>query len=68
MIALKIALTVRCEGCINFRVHDALTAGATSEEITETIGVAILMAGGSAVVCGCEAVEALSQFIVLENL
>ncbi|WP_339626580.1 carboxymuconolactone decarboxylase family protein [uncultured Winogradskyella sp.] len=67
LIALGIAITVRCDGCIAFHVHDALDAGATSEEIIETIGVAILMGGGPALVYGCEAMEALSQFVVLEQ-
>lgn len=67
LIALGIAITVRCDGCIAFHVKDALTSGASSEEIMETIGVAIMMGGGPAVVYGCEAMEALSQFIVLEN-
>tara|TARA_R110002124_G_scaffold227889_2_gene393263 strand:+ start:14623 stop:14973 length:351 start_codon:yes stop_codon:yes gene_type:complete len=66
LIALGIAITVRCDGCIAFHVHDALNAGATSEEIIETIGVAVMMGGGPAVVYGCEAMEALRQFIVLE--
>jgi AhpD family alkylhydroperoxidase len=67
LIALSIAITVRCDGCIAFHVKDALKSGASSEEILETIGVAILMGGGPAVVYGSEAMEALSQFIVLEN-
>jgi len=67
LIALGIAITVRCDGCIAFHVHDALNAGASSEEILETIGVAILMGGGPALVYGCEAMEALEQFIVLEK-
>ena len=67
LIALGIAITVRCDGCIAFHVHDALKAGATSQEILETIGVAILMGGGPALVYGCEAMEALEQFIVLET-
>ncbi|MDB9720448.1 carboxymuconolactone decarboxylase family protein [Winogradskyella sp.] len=67
LIALGIAITVRCDGCIAFHVNDALKSGASSEEILETIGVAILMGGGPAVVYGSEAMEALSQFIVLEN-
>ncbi|MDY0779496.1 carboxymuconolactone decarboxylase family protein [Tenacibaculum sp. IB213877] len=62
LIALGIAITVRCDGCIAFHVHDALKAGATNEEIMETIGVAILMGGGPSVVYGCEAMEALKQF------
>lgn len=67
LIALGIAITIRCEGCIVCHVQDALNSGATSEEIMETIGVAILMGGGPSVVYGCEAMEALNQFIVLEN-
>ncbi len=42
LIALGIAVTVRCNGCISFHVHDALEAGATEDEIMETIGVATL--------------------------
>lgn len=67
LIALGIAITVRCDGCISLQVHDALNAGASSEEILETIGVAVLMGGGPALVYGCEAMEALEQFIVLEK-
>jgi len=67
LIALGIAITVRCDGCIAFHVHDALSAGASSKEILETIGVAIMMGGGPAVVYGCEAMEALNQFMVLES-
>ncbi len=67
LIALGIAITVRCDGCIAFHVHDALISGASSEEIMETIGVAIMMGGGPSVVYGCEAMEALEQFVVLEK-
>ena len=62
LIALGIAITVRCDGCIAFHVHDALKAGATHEEIIETIGVAILMGGGPSLMYGCEVLEALEQF------
>ncbi len=62
LIALAIAISVRCDGCISFHVHDALKAGATRQEIVETIGVAVLMGGGPAVVYGCEALEAMGQF------
>lgn len=62
LIALGIAIAIRCEGCIAFHVHDALKSGATEAEIMETIGVAILMGGGPAVMYGCEALEALKQF------
>jgi len=67
LIALGIAITVRCDGCIAFHVHDALKSGATPEEITETIGVAILMGGGPALMYGCEALEALNQFMAIKD-
>ncbi len=62
LIALGIAITVRCDGCISFHVHDAMQSGATAEEIAETVSVAILMGGGPSVVYGIEALQALSQF------
>lgn len=67
LIALGIAITVRCDGCIAYHVHDSLMAGASSQDILETIGVAIMMGGGPSVVYGCEAMEALDQFTVLEK-
>ncbi len=62
LIALGIGITVRCEGCIAYHVHDAIRAGATRQEIFETIGVSIMMGGGPAVVYACQALEALDQF------
>ncbi|RTE66232.1 carboxymuconolactone decarboxylase family protein [Amphritea opalescens] len=62
LIALGIAITVRCDGCITFHVHDALQAGASKEEIAETVSVAILMGGGPSVVYGIEAMQAMSQY------
>ncbi|MBN1200758.1 MAG: carboxymuconolactone decarboxylase family protein [Anaerolineae bacterium] len=63
LIALAIAIAIRCDGCIAFHTNDALRAGATEAEILETIGVAILMGGGPAVMYGCETYEAMKQFL-----
>ncbi|WP_240778463.1 MULTISPECIES: carboxymuconolactone decarboxylase family protein [Shewanella] len=62
LIALGIAITVRCDGCITFHVHDALQAGASKEEIAETVSVAMLMGGGPSMVYGIEAMQAVSQY------
>ncbi|MCB0390812.1 MAG: carboxymuconolactone decarboxylase family protein [Bdellovibrionales bacterium] len=62
LIALGIAITVRCDGCIAFHVHDAMKSGATEEEIAETVSVAILMGGGPSVVYGIEAMQAVQQY------
>lgn len=40
LIALGIAITVRCDGCISFHVHDAMQSGASADEIAETVSVA----------------------------
>ena len=63
LMALSIGICVRCDGCIAFHVHDAIEAGATREEIVETIGVAILMGGGPSVVYGTKALQALEDFM-----
>lgn len=67
LIALGIAITNRCDVGIPYYVKNSLDAGASFPEIMETIGVAILMGGKMALVKGCEALEALDQFIVLEK-
>jgi AhpD family alkylhydroperoxidase len=62
LIALGIAIAIRCEDCIAYHVHDALHAGATHQEVLETIGVAVMMGGGPASMYGSRAYEALQQF------
>ena len=62
LMALAVAICTHCEGCVAFHVHDALQAGATHEQVAETIGVAIMMGGGPAAVYGAEALDALRQF------
>ena len=62
LIALAIAVTSRCDGCIAFHTHDALKAGATREEITDALGVAVLMGGGPSVMYATHVIEAMDQF------
>ena len=61
LMALAIGITTHCEGCILYHLRDAMRAGATREEILETLGVAIMMGGGPAIVYACEALEAMEQ-------
>jgi AhpD family alkylhydroperoxidase len=62
LIALGVAIAARCDACIAYHVHDAMRAGATRQEVVETIGVAMMMDGGPATMYGCHAFEALEQF------
>lgn len=62
LMALAIAITSNCDGCIAYHVHDSLKAGASRDEVMETIGVAVMMGGGPALMYGCEALDAVNQF------
>lgn len=62
LIALAIAVTVRCDGCIAYHVHDAIQAGAKRQEMVEALAVAVLMGGGPAAVYAAQALEAIEQF------
>jgi len=63
LMALAISVAVRCEGCIAYHVHDAIKAGATRQELLETIGVAIMMGGGPALMYAAHALDAIEQFM-----
>ena len=47
-IALAVAITTKCEGCMDAHVRKAVAAGATKEEIAEALGVAIALNAGAA--------------------
>lgn len=62
LIALAIAVTRECDGCVAAHAKGAVRHGATREEVAEMIGVTILMNGGPATVWGPRALEAFDQF------
>jgi AhpD family alkylhydroperoxidase len=62
LIALGIAVAVRCDDCIGFHVKAALEHGASRDEVTETLGMAIYMGAGPAVMYASHALDAFEQF------
>ena len=62
LMALAISIVVHCEGCIAYHVHDAVAAGATRQELLETIGVALMMGGGPGSIYAAHAMDAIDQF------
>lgn len=62
LMCLAISIVVRCDDCIAYHIHDAMGAGATREEISDAIGVAILMGGGPSMIYATHAIEAVDQF------
>jgi AhpD family alkylhydroperoxidase len=61
LLAIGIAIAIRCDGCIGFHVKAALAAGASREEIAETIGMAIYMGAGPSMLYGAEALRAVDE-------
>jgi AhpD family alkylhydroperoxidase len=62
LIALGIAVAVRCDACIGFHVKAALEKGASQDEVLETLGMAIYMGAGPSVMYASHALEAFGQF------
>jgi len=67
LMALAIGIVVGCEGCIAYHVHDAVAAGATRQELLETIGVGILMGGGPGSIYAAHVMDAVEQFLPKEE-
>lgn len=62
LIALAIAVSTECDGCIAAHAHAAVRHGATPAEAAEAIGVTFLMIGGPATVYGARAYAAITEF------
>lgn len=62
LIALAIAVAVRCDDCIAFHVKAAVQHGASREEVAETLGMAIYMGAGPSAMYASHALEAYGQF------
>ncbi len=48
LMALSISIVTKCEPCMEWHLDQAMRAGATDQEIYETIDVAVEMGGGQA--------------------
>jgi AhpD family alkylhydroperoxidase len=59
LIALAVAVTLRCDGCITTHVELARKRGATAEEITDALGVAIMVNAGATLVYSARTIDAL---------
>ena len=62
LIALGIAVGLRCAPCIYAHISSALSLGATPDEIVEAASVAILMAGGPGMAHVVEVLKCIEEF------
>lgn len=60
LIALAVAVTTRCDGCITTHVDAALKQGASREEIAEALGVAVALNAGAALVYSARVLDAVA--------
>jgi AhpD family alkylhydroperoxidase len=58
LIALAVAVTTRCDGCIAIHTKSAVERGATREEIAEALGVAISLNAGAALTYSARVLDA----------
>jgi AhpD family alkylhydroperoxidase len=58
LIALAVAISLRCDGCITVRAEAARKTGATKEEIAEALGVAVSVNAGAALAYSTRVLDA----------
>ena len=63
LIALAIAVTRECDGCIASHARSAAREKATREEVAEAMGVAIMMNGGPGTVWAPRALAAFDEYL-----
>ena len=61
LIALAVAVTLRCDGCITVHTDAAVKHGASREEIAEALGVAVTINAGAALVYSSRVLDAHAQ-------
>jgi AhpD family alkylhydroperoxidase len=63
LLAIVIAITRECDGCIVSHTRSAVRAGVTRQALAEAIGVAIAMNGGPGTVWGPRALRSYDEAV-----
>ena len=61
LIALAVAVSLRCDGCITVHTEAAIKQGATRQEIVEALGVATAVGAGATLVYSSRVMDAFKQ-------
>jgi AhpD family alkylhydroperoxidase len=61
LIALAVAVTTRCDGCIAFHAAEAVKLGVSDEELAEALGVAVNLNTGAALVYSTHVLDAMDK-------
>lgn len=63
LVAMGMAIVLRCEACIVLHMEALVRAGATREEVGDVLAMAIQMGGGPAMMYAAEAIECYDQLM-----
>lgn len=58
LMAVAVAITLRCDGCITVHTEAARKLGASDAELAEAMGVAVMVNAGAAIVYATRALDA----------
>ncbi len=61
LIALAVAVTTRCDGCIAFHSAEAVKLGVSDDDIAEALGVAINLHTGASLVYSTHVLDAVEK-------
>lgn len=62
LLALAIAIAIRCDDCIGFHTKACIRLGMTKQELEELVGVAVMMGGVPSLMYGSHAIAAFKEF------
>jgi len=60
LISLAVAVSIHCDGCIVVHTDAALKAGATKDDISEALGVAVALNAGAALIYSTRVLDAVA--------
>src|SRR5712664_4166639 len=63
LVALAVAVTLRCDGCITTHVELARKQGASSSEIVDALGIAVMVNAGAALGYSARTVDAFQAAV-----
>ncbi len=63
LLALMVAITRQCDGCVVSHTRGAARQGVTRQQVAEAVGVAIMMNGGPGTVWGPRALHSFDEAV-----
>lgn len=62
LIAITLGVAAHCDGCLGFHAKKLVELGATEEELSEALGMAVYMGGGPSLMYAADALRSFKEF------